>query len=181
MRMVLALLALALAGCGDIKEHAAMSRPAVAGRPYTAGAGDTVMDLRLSQSLPNAFGRADAFGRTRDSGRVIVRYLGMNGSQAVFARQDIAIHSNETTMNRSPMPLPTYSQTSGSGYIGNIPVSGSSSTIGTTWVPPQQASIFPLPAGQVQLAVPIGGSALIEGRRLTVLKPVDGGIEYTVQ
>ncbi len=180
MKRALIVLALALAGCGDIKEQAAMSRPAVAGKPYVAGAGDTVLDLRLSQSLPNAFGRADAFGRTRDSGRIIVRYLGMDGSQAVFARQDVAIQSNETTMNRTPMPLPTYSQTSGSGYIGNVPISGSSSTFGTTWIPPQQPSIFPLPAGQIQIAVPVGGSALIEGRRLTVLRPVEGGIEYSV-
>lgn len=181
MKKVLALVALALAGCGDIKEQAAMSRPAVAGRPYTAGVGDTVMDLRLSQSLPNAFGRADAFGRTRDSGRILVRYLGLQGNQAVFSRQDVAIQSNETTMNRSPMPLPTVSTTSGSGYIGNVPVSGSSTTYGTTYIAPQQPSIFPIPAGQVQLVVPVGGSALVDGRRLTVLKPVDGGIEYTVQ
>lgn len=124
MRQVIVLLMLALAGCGEIKEQSTMSRPAVAGRPYLAGTGDTVMDLKLTQSLPNAMGRADAFGRTRDSGRIIVRYLGMSGNQAVFARQDVAIQSNETTMSRSPMPLPTYSQTNGSGFIGNVPVSG---------------------------------------------------------
>lgn len=181
MRKALVLVALALAGCGEIKETSTLARPAAAGRPYVAGVGDTVMDLRLSQSLPNAMGRADAFGRTRDSGRILVRYLGLQGNQAVFSRQDVAIQSNETTMNRTPMPLPVVSTTSGSGSIGNIPVSGSSTTYGTTWIPPQQASIFPIPAGQVQLVVPVGGSALIEGRRLTVLKPVEGGIEYAVQ
>jgi hypothetical protein len=35
-------------------------------------------------------------------------------------------------------------------------------------------------AGEVQLAAPIGGSVLIEGQRLRVLRTVDGGIEYAV-
>jgi len=181
MRQAFVVLALALAGCGDIKEQSTLARPAGAGRAYAAGVGDTVMDLKLTQSLPNAMGRADAFGRTRDSGRVVVRYLGTQGNQAVFSRQDVVIQSNETTLSRGPMPVPTYSQTSGSGSFGNIPISGSSYTTGMAYVPAQQATIFPMQAGQVQLVVPIGGSALIEGRRLAVLKAIEGGIEYTVQ
>jgi hypothetical protein len=35
-------------------------------------------------------------------------------------------------------------------------------------------------AGEVQLVAPIGGSVLIEGQRLRVLRTVDGGIEYAV-
>lgn len=181
MKKTLVLIALALAGCGDIKEQTTLARPPVAGRPYVAGVGDTVMDLRLTQSLPNAMGRADAFGRTRDSGRILVKYLGSQGNQAVFSRQDVVIQSNETTMSRSPMPVPMYSQTTGSGSFGNIPVSGSSSTYSTGYLPAQQATIFPIPAGQVQLVVPIGGSAMVEGRRLSVLRAAEGGIEYTVQ
>jgi len=49
-----------------------------------AGIGDTVIDLKLTQSLPNAFGKADIFGRTRDAGRVIVRLVGLDGNQATF-------------------------------------------------------------------------------------------------
>ena len=181
MKKAIALMVLALAGCGDIKEQATMSRPAVAGRPYVAGAGDIVMDLRLTQSLPNAMGRADAFGRTRDAGRVVVRFLGIEGNQAVFARQDVVIQSNETTMSRSPMAVPTYSQTTGSGNFGSIPVSGSSTTTGLSYLPAGASTSYPIQAGQLRVAAPIGGYLLIEGRRLTVLRSVEGGIEYSAQ
>ena len=71
--------ALTAASCGPIEQQATLVRPAVAGRPYIAGVGDTVLDLKQTQSLPNVVGRADIFGRTRDAGRVIVRFVGLDG------------------------------------------------------------------------------------------------------
>jgi hypothetical protein len=35
-------------------------------------------------------------------------------------------------------------------------------------------------AGEIQLAAPIGGSVMVEGQRLRVLRTIDGGIEYAV-
>jgi hypothetical protein len=180
MRIVLALALAAMAACSPITEQTTLYKPPVAGKPYAAGAGDTVMDIRQTQSLPNAAGKADAFGRTRDSGRIMVRYLGMDGNRAFFARQDVAIQSNETTMSRTPMVIPTFSTTSGNGYIGSVPISGSSNTSGLAILPPSGANSFPMQAGQIQLSAPIGGSVLVEGRRLNVLRPIDGGIEYSV-
>jgi hypothetical protein len=56
----------------------AMTKPMPAiSKPQVAGIGDTVMDLRKTASLPNVAGKADIFGRTRDTGRVMVRFVGL--------------------------------------------------------------------------------------------------------
>ena len=172
--------ALAAASCSPIEQQATLARPAVAGRAYVAGVGDTVLDLKQTQSLPNVVGRADIFGRTRDAGRVIVRFVGLDGNQAVFVRQDVVIQSNETTMTQTPVLLPNVQISTVGGTVGTIPVSATRTTLGTTYTPPSPSSSYPMQAGEVQLAAPIGGSILIEGQRLRVLRTVDGGIEYAV-
>jgi hypothetical protein len=70
-----------------------------------ADPGDTVMDLRVTSALPNAFGSADIFGRRVDAGQVVVQYLGMRDGAVVFVRQGAVVSSNENTMNRTPMIL----------------------------------------------------------------------------
>jgi len=152
----------------------------VSGKPYLAGIGDTVMDLRLTQSLPNVYGKADVFGRTRDGGRMTVRLVGLEGNQAIFVRQDVIIQSNESTMTQEPLVAPIIQTSSASGNVGVVPVSAARNTIGVTLLPPATAYSYPIQAGQVQIAAPIGGAVLIEGRRLKVLRGVDQGIEYSV-
>jgi hypothetical protein len=163
---------LAAASCSPIEQQATVARPAVAGRAYIAGVGDTVLDLKQTQSLPNIMGKADFFGRTRDAGRVIVRFVGLEGNQAVFVRQDVVIQSNETTMTQTPVLLPNYQISTVTGNVGTIPVSATRTTLGTpTYIPPSPSSSYPIQAGQIQLAAPIGGS---------VLRTIEGGIEYAV-
>jgi hypothetical protein len=94
-------LLLALLACSPIEQQSNLARTSVAGKVQVAGNGDVVMDLRKTESLPNLYGKADVFGRSRDTGRVTVRFLGVEGNQAIFVRQDVAIQSNETTMSRS--------------------------------------------------------------------------------
>src|SRR5882672_6428379 len=170
----------ALAACGSIEQQSALARPAVPGKAYVAGVGDTVMDLKQTQSLPNVVGKADIFGRTRDAGRVVVRFVGLESNQALFVRQDVVIQSNETTMSRAPVLLPNYQTSTASGTVGTIPVSATRTTLGTTYIPPSPSSSYPMQAGEVQLAAPIGGSVLVEGQRLRVLRTIEGGIEYSV-
>jgi hypothetical protein len=172
---------LATAACSPIEQQATLARPAVAGRAYIAGVGDTVLDLKQTQSLPNVAGKADIFGRTRDAGRVIVRFVGLDGNQAVFVRQDVVIQSNETTMSQTPLLLPNYQMSTVSGNVGTTPISATQTTVGTpTYVPPAPSSSYPIQAGQIQLAAPIGGSILVEGQRLRILRTIEGGIEYSV-
>ncbi len=180
LALVIAAIVLAIAACSPIEQQAAMVKPALPGKAYVAGIGDTVMDLKQTQSLPNIVGKADIFGRTRDAGRVVVRFVGLEGNQAVFVRQDVVIQSNETTMSRSPMVLPTYQTSTLSGNVGMIPVSATQTTVGTTYIPPAPSSSYPIQAGQIQLSAPIGGSVLVEGQRIRVLRTIEGGIEYSV-
>jgi hypothetical protein len=162
---------LAIVACSPIEQQATMAKPAVPGKAYAAGIGDTVMELKQTQSLPNVVGKADIFGRTRDAGRVIVRFVGLEGNQAIFVRQDVVIQSNETTMSRSPMVLPTYQTSNLSGNVGVIPVSATQTTVGTTYVPPAPSSSYPIQAGQIQLTAPIGGSVLVEGNASESCRP----------
>jgi hypothetical protein len=111
---------------------------------------------------------------------VIVRFVGLDGNQAVFVRQDVVIQSNETTMTQTPVLLPNYQTSTVGGTIGTIPVSATRTTLGTTYIPPSPSSSYPMQAGQIQLAAPIGGSVLIEGQRLRVLRTIEGGIEYSI-
>ena len=172
--------ALLLPACSDIAYQSVLAKPATAGRPYMAGVGDTVLDLKQTQSLPNVLGKADVFGRTRDAGRVTVRFVGMDGDRAVFVRQDTLIQSNETTETQGPRPVPTYRSTTVAGSIGTVPVSANSGAIGVDWVPATPAYSYPLQQGQIQLTAPIGGSVMVEGRRLNVLRSLEGGLEYSV-
>lgn len=171
---------LVVAGCNPIEVQSSLAKPAVLGRPYVAGAGDTVMDIKQTQSLPNEFGQADLLGRTRDSGRVIVRFVRLEGDQALFVRQDIVIQSNETSMSRDARAVPIYQTTSTSGSFGIVPVSATRTVTGVAYIPPAPSHSYPVQAGQQQIAAPVGGSVLVEGRRINVLRPVDGGIEYSV-
>src|SRR3984893_12596346 len=176
MRGLLSLIeAVASACCSPIEQQATVVRPAVAGRAYITGVGDTVLDLKQTQSLPNFVGRADIFGRTRDAGRVIVRFVGLEGNRAVFIRQDVVIQSNETTMSRDPTLLPNYQISAASGTVGTVPVSAARATLGTTYIPPSPSSSYPTQAGEIPLAAPIGGSVMIEGQRLRVLRTIEGG------
>jgi len=180
MRGPLLLALLLLSGCGAIEQQSSLARPAIAGRPYVAGAGDTVMDLKLTQSLPNVYGKADLFGRTRDAGRVIVRFVGLEGGRAQFVRQDVVIQSNETTLTRAPPIVPAWEISTVNGNVGMVPVSATRNSSGLGWVPPVPSSSYPIEAAEIRLSAPVGGSLLVEGHRIRILQGVEDGIEYSV-
>jgi hypothetical protein len=166
MGSAMALMGLAGA-CGELGQPD-IAQPPVLGQPFVAGAGDTVMD---------------ASGRTRAGGRVIVRYVGLERGQALFVRQDVLIPSNEATMSRMPMILPTPQKTAGGG-VSVVQASVVQPTTGTAtgmaYVPPSPSAFTPNQAGQIQVAAPPGGSVIVDGHRINFLRPVEGGIEYSV-
>lgn len=108
-----------LSGCGQVRDSARLAQPL--DRSLIAGVGDTVIEIDLQESLPNAFGNADIFGRTRPKGKVIVTYLGLEQGRAVFERRTIRMQSNATTMNSSPIVIPQGSTTT---YSGNTVATG---------------------------------------------------------
>jgi hypothetical protein len=177
------LLCAVVGACGSTdRQFVTDARPVATGQTRQAGVGDTVLDLKITEPLPNAFGKADIFGRTRDAGRVIVRYMGDRNGVAYFSRQNVTIQSSDTTMSRTGMYVPNFQQTTVTGNVGTIPVSATGTTVGTgTYIPPSPSQNMVLDNGQLLLSAPIGGALLVEGRTITVLKATGGLVEFSVQ
>jgi hypothetical protein len=96
-------------------------------RPYsaskyglTAGVGDVVLRAEDRESMPNAFGKADVFGRTRPAGYTTIQYGGMQGDKVVLLRAGVITQSDATTMNSSALVVNgTYIPPSGSTSISS--------------------------------------------------------------
>ena len=174
-------LAVVLAACGQIEDRSAMVRPRVPNQQAMAGVGDVVFDLRQRESLPNVFGRADVYGRTRDIGRITLRYAGTKDGRAYFVRNDLTIETNETTMSRSPMVIPTTQVSSMSGNVGTIPVSATGTTTGMAVLPPAPVSRMISQTGGFVVSAPIGGALPVEGHTLTVISADQGSVTYSVR
>ena len=119
-RTALALvLALLVIGCAEIEHSSRLVQRL--DKPLVSGVGDTIIEIETRESLPNVFGKADLFGRTRPRGKIFVTYLGLEQGRAVFERHTIRLQSNATTMNSTPIIIP---QTSTTTYAGSTNVSG---------------------------------------------------------
>src|SRR5262245_53559328 len=51
-----------------------------------ADPGDLVMDINVTEALPNAFGAPSIFGRRRPAGRTVVQYVGTENGTVYFSR-----------------------------------------------------------------------------------------------
>jgi hypothetical protein len=107
----------------------------------TVGVGDTILRAEGRESMPNAFGRADIFGRTRSTGLVVVQYGGMRLGKAVLLRTGVATQSDATTMTSTGLFIPTQQRTVVSGTVGNEPITGTSTTTGVAYIPPRAATV----------------------------------------
>ena len=111
--------ALLVTGCGAIKNSSRLVQ--TLDKPLVAGVGDAIIEIDTRESLPNIFGKADIFARTRPTGKIFVTYLGLEQGRAAFERYTIRLQSNATTMNSSPIIIP---QTSTTTYVGSTSVGG---------------------------------------------------------
>jgi len=89
--------AVALAGCAPIQQTTKLATPV--GQTVRVGVGDVILRAEERENLPNAFGRADIFGRTRSTGLVLVQYGGSQNGKAVLLRSGVATQSDATTMD----------------------------------------------------------------------------------
>jgi hypothetical protein len=88
-----------VAACAPVQMRSQIDRPT---RDAYASTGDIVLRAQNTEDLPNVFGRADLFGRTRDRGFTEVRYMGLKASGVpLFRRRDVNIVTNETTMSQT--------------------------------------------------------------------------------
>lgn len=119
-------------GCATIQEQSRMS--VAENQPLVAGVGDIVLKVNVEKSLPNAFGKADLFGRTTPTGLITLSYGGVENGSAILIRDALDIETGATTMNSSPLVIPNNSTTTYSGRIGNDNFQGTARTTGTPTV-----------------------------------------------
>jgi hypothetical protein len=122
-----------------------------------ADPGDLVMEINVTEALPNVFGAPDIFGRRRPAGRLVVQYLRIQNGMAYFNRQSTAISSNETTMTRTPLLIPRNSQTIVNGQMGTQTFTGPATTSGTTIVGPRPHSESQIGLPPLAIGVKAGG------------------------
>lgn len=97
--LLLALLGI-LAACAPVRMQEAASRPPGEAQ---AGIGEVMLRVNLRDNLPDEFGGADIFGRTRDRGYVELRYLGLDPEgRPAFRRRELEIDTNETVFHHMP-------------------------------------------------------------------------------
>jgi hypothetical protein len=182
LRQSLCVLLLTLTtACNSVQRNAELAVSSAMGQRLRAGPGDTVVDIKVTKSLPNAFGKADLFGRTTDAGRIVVRYLGSQGKTARFARQDLVIESGETTMTRTPLIIPNQSTTNVYGTVDGTRFSGTATSNSYAVIGPRPTNSHAFAMAPVEPTVQEGRSIQVEGRTLTVLNVTSEGIEFSVQ
>lgn len=122
-----------VAGCGVIQEQSRISTPV--GQRLTAGVGDVMLRSESRENMPNAFGGADMFGRTRPTGISTVQFGGMQGDKVVLLRGGVITQSNATTLNSTPLVVPTQQNTVVTGNVGVAPFSANATTTEMTYIP----------------------------------------------
>ena len=131
---VAALAAALCSGCAPIQQQSLTDTPV--SQTLTVGIGDVVLRVDGRESMPNVFGAADIFGRTRPTGFATVQYGGIKDGKAVLLRSGVITQSDATTMNSTPLLVPTQRTTLIDGTVGTRPVYGTATTSGVAYIPP---------------------------------------------
>ncbi len=154
-------------------------------RGPAAGVGDTVIRLNSEKNLPNAFGKSDLFGRTTPTGVTTLVYSGLFGEKARFLRQDVDIETGATTMNSTPLVIPTTTVTTYSGSYAGRPYSGSAVTSGAPVVVPAntpKASVFERQPIQIEVELAkLPQVILVQGYSIKVLSAEAGSVRYSIE
>lgn len=162
--------AIVLASCAPVEMHNRSDR--APGQSF-ASTGDVILRVDKRDDLPNVFGRADLFGRTRERGFTELRYMGMDTrGEPVFRRRDVDIYTNETTMSQGGLTTATVAvqQTR-----GGILATG----IGSATPP---ATVGALPPDTVQFALDTsqGRTITIQDHGVEILQFNAAGVQYRV-
>jgi hypothetical protein len=176
------LLLLLLCGCASIETKTSLAQRV--GEELSAGVGDVVIRMNSEKNLPNVFGKSDLFGRTTPTGITTVVYAGIFGDKARFIRQDVDIETGATTMNSTPLVIPTTSVTTYSGSYAGRPYTGSAVTSGAPIViPANTPKATTMERQHVQIEVVIGKLPqviLVQGYRINVLSAEAGAVRYLI-
>lgn len=161
--------------CAPVEMHEHIAQPMQS--VMTAGIGDQVLRINRSEDLPNAFGRADLFGRKRDAGFTEVRFVGIEAGKPVFERRDVEIRSNETTMSRSGAMIGTTSASAYS-YGNTTTVQGTTTVFGAA---DDEIMAFPIETLRFQVDWPSERSFVAGGRIVEIVEVSGGYLRYRLR
>jgi hypothetical protein len=133
MRIAVSLIVPCVAACSPVAQQTSVSVPL--NQTLTAGVGDVILRAEGRESMPNAFGSADLFGRTRPTGVSSVQFAGLRGDKVLLLRSGISIASDATTMNSTPLIVPTSSTSTMSGMVGTSSFEARGTTSGLAYIP----------------------------------------------
>jgi hypothetical protein len=153
------------------KQSSSINRPE--NRESYASVGDVLVKVTLRESLPNAFGRADVFGRKRDRGFVEIRFMGLSDDgRAIFRRRTVDIYSTETTMTRSGLRYGT----------ARVEPDGNGASITGYSVGGQQATVQALPPDTIEFALDLSKNRIVtvEDRVIEILEADAGGAKFKI-
>ena len=170
---------------GEIKQTSLIKTVGTkVGNEIIATRGDAVIKIINKESMPNAFGKADIFGRTRDTGTTSLIFIGGNSNEANFIRRDVDIKSNKTTMNSSPTIIPNNSNSTFSGFVGGESFSGSVNTYNAPiFLPPNTPKDTITNIREIKIRVSVKGennTITIDGNTIKVLDASENELRYRV-
>ena len=170
-----ALILTVVTACAPVGMHEHIAQPVQT--LMTAGIGDQVLRTDRSEDLPNAFGRADLFGRKRDAGFTEVRFVGIENGKPVFERRDVEIRSNETTMSRSGALIGT-TGASAYSYGNRATVQGTTTVFGAA---DDDVMAFPAETLRFQVDWPSERSFVAGGRTVDIVEVSGGYLRYRLR
>jgi hypothetical protein len=183
--IALTICATLMSGCGtEIRHTSTLMQHTNA--ILVSGVGDIVLQLSKSKSLPNAFGKADIFGRTTPTGLVVVQYAGVENGNPVFYRSTNIIETGATTMNSTGLWVPNVRTTNVSGTTHGTSrhgtFSGTATTTEQTYIPPKGSHAQQVLLGTLKMILNLSDSniLLVEGRKIQVLKANASMVEYKI-
>ncbi|MDO8838518.1 MAG: hypothetical protein Q7V31_06275 [Parvibaculum sp.] len=180
--LVIVLAAIHIQACAQVEHKNTIAQPV--DQVLRAGIGDAIVTINSEKSLPNAFGRADLFGRTTPTGLITVQYLGTDGTNAKFVRRAVDINTGATTMNSSPIVIPNTQTTTTSGYIGTTPVAATSTTYGPpTVIPANPPAAQVMPQAEVVFLVDLSKERefVVSGKLIEVIDATPSSITYRIR
>jgi hypothetical protein len=170
-----------LSNCAPIEQKTIVSTPV--SQSLIAGVGDSVLKAEGRENMPNAFGRADLFGRTRPTGFTNIQYGGMQGNKIVLLRDGVVTQSDATTMNSTGVLIPTQQQTYVSGYAGSRPFSGTATTSETVYVPPSGSTSVSSQQSSIPIVVDWKSNPRIPmlGRTIVIENATPTALNYHIE
>ena len=174
-----------LTSCGEIQQTSTINTAGTSvGNAIIATRGDAVVEVVNRESMPNAFGAADIFGRTRATGTTSLIFVGGADGAANFIRRDVNISSHQTTMNSSPIVIQNNSTTTFSGYANGRTFSGTANTYNAPiFLPPNTPTDTISGVREIPMSVSVrsgGNTIVIGGTTVTVLSATANELRYTV-